>query len=138
MFLSISSEPWKSVSMNFMMQFFKWNMNAILVVVDKLFKLTKMAPTKIIVATFDWTKLFYDIWVRHHGVLQFIVSDRDAKISTNFLKHLFWKVGKKIVFNIILHPQIDGQTKKSNGYWTNILENMWVHIKEIGANIQAW
>ncbi len=113
MLLSILSEPWESVSMNFMMQFLEWNMNAILVVVDQVFKLAKMALTKT--TTFDSTKLFFDMWVRHHGVLQFIISDRDAKFTTIFLKHLFWKVGNKLFFSTIFHPQTDGQTKRVNG-----------------------
>jgi hypothetical protein len=54
MLLSILNEPWENVSTNFMMQFFEWNINAILVIVDKLSKLVKMAPTKT--TTFDSTK----------------------------------------------------------------------------------
>jgi hypothetical protein len=55
--------------MNFMTQLPKWNgMNAILLVVDKLSKLEKMAPTKMITTTFDSTKLFFNMWVKHHGI----------------------------------------------------------------------
>jgi hypothetical protein len=45
----------------------EWNgMDAILVVVDQFSKLAKMALTKTIVTTFDWTKLLFDMWVKHH------------------------------------------------------------------------
>jgi hypothetical protein len=64
-------------------------MNTILVVVDQFSKLVDMAPTKMIATTFNSTKLLFDMWVRHHGMLQFIVSDRDAKFTTSFWKHLF-------------------------------------------------
>jgi hypothetical protein len=55
-------------------------MDAILIVVNQFSKLAKMAPTKTIM-TFDSTKLFFDMWVKHHGMPQFIVSDRNAKFT---------------------------------------------------------
>jgi hypothetical protein len=59
----------RNPSMNFMTQLPKWNgMNAILLVVDKLSKLAKMAPTKMITTTFDSAKLFFNMWVKHHGI----------------------------------------------------------------------
>jgi hypothetical protein len=74
--LLIPNEPWESVSMDFITQLPKWNgMDTIFVVVDQFSKLAK---------TFDSAKLFFDMWVRHHGMPQFIISNRDAKFMTNF------------------------------------------------------
>jgi hypothetical protein len=67
-----------------------------------------MVATKIVATIFDSTKLFFDMWVRHHGLLQFIVSDQDAKFMVGFWKHLFQKVGTKLSFNTIFHPQTNG------------------------------
>ncbi len=53
-------------------------METILVVVIQLSKLAKIVPTKTI-TTFDSTKLFFDIWVIHDYILQFIIDDRNAK-----------------------------------------------------------
>jgi hypothetical protein len=54
--------------MDFMTQLPKWNgMDAILVVVDKFSKLAKVAPIKMI-TTFDSAKLFFNMWVKHHGI----------------------------------------------------------------------
>jgi hypothetical protein len=92
--LLILNEPWESASTNFMMQLFEWNMNAILVVVDQLSKLAKMVPTKTIIATFNSTKLFSNMWVKHHGVFQFIISDRDVKFTNNFFEAFVLKNGK--------------------------------------------
>jgi hypothetical protein len=61
-------------------------MDAILVVVDQFSKLAKITLTKTITTTFDWTKLFFNMWVKHHMMPQFIVSDRDAKFTTGFLE----------------------------------------------------
>jgi hypothetical protein len=34
-------------------------------------------------------KLFFNMWVKHHGMLQFIVSEKDVKFMIGFWKHLF-------------------------------------------------
>jgi hypothetical protein len=74
-----------SVSMDFIRHLLKWNgMDAIPVVIDQFSKLAKMAPTKMIATTFDSTKLLFDMWVRHHVMPQFIISDRDVKFMTSF------------------------------------------------------
>jgi hypothetical protein len=79
-------------------------MDAILVVVNQFSKLAKMAPTKTIATTFDLAKLFFDMWVKHHMMLQFFVSDRYAKFTMSFWKHLFRKVVTKLLFNMTFHP----------------------------------
>jgi hypothetical protein len=82
--------PWESVSMDFMTQLPKWKgMDTILMVVDWFSKLAKMAPTKMILMIFNLTKLFFNMWVKHYGMPQFIISNRDAKFTTSFWKHLF-------------------------------------------------
>jgi hypothetical protein len=64
-------------------------MDVILVVVDQFSKVAKLALIKMTTIIFDSMKLFFDMWMRHHGMLQFIISDRDAKFMTSFWKHLF-------------------------------------------------
>jgi hypothetical protein len=59
-------------------------MDAILVLVDQFSKLVKMAPTKMIMTFFDFVKLFLDMWIKHHRMPQFIVNDRNAKLTTSF------------------------------------------------------
>jgi hypothetical protein len=43
-----------------------------------------VAPTKMIAITFNSTKLLFDMWVRHLGMLQFTVNDKDAKFIASF------------------------------------------------------
>ncbi len=65
----IPSEPWESVSMDFMTQLIEWNgMDTILIEVKRFSKLAKIIPTKTIATTFDLAKLFFGIWVKHHGI----------------------------------------------------------------------
>jgi len=96
--LPIPNEPWEGVSMDFMTQPLKWNgMDAILIVINQVFKLTKMVPTKMVTITFNLLKLFFNMWVKHHGMLQFIVSEKDAKFMMGFWKH-YSKGGDEIAF----------------------------------------
>jgi hypothetical protein len=64
-------------------------MDIILVVVNQFSKLGKIIATYMIVTTFDSTKLFFDMWIKHHRMLQFIAIDRDTKFMVGFWKHLF-------------------------------------------------
>ncbi len=116
---------------------FPWNswpnclngMNAILMVIDQFSKLAKLAPTKMITTTFDSTKLLFDMWFKHHGMPQFIMTDRDTKFIACFWKHLFQKVGT-MSFSTPFHPQINGQIKR-----VNTSKIMWTIIRKIGVNI---
>ncbi len=101
----ILNEPWENVSMDFMNQLLKWNgMDAILMIVDQFSKLAKAAWSKIIITTFNLMKLLFDMWVKHHRMLQFIVSNKDAKFIMCSQKHLFQKAGTKLSFNTTFHP----------------------------------
>jgi hypothetical protein len=78
--LPISSEPWESVSI-----LLEWNgMDIILVVFDQFSKLAKMVPIKMVATTFNLTKFLFDIWVKHDGMPQFIISNKNAKFLVGF------------------------------------------------------
>jgi hypothetical protein len=91
-----------------------------------------MVPTKTIATTFDLAKLFFNMWVRHHGMPQFIVSDGNAKFMARFWKHLFWKVGTKLLFGTTFHPQTNGQIKRVNEVLNQYSRNY------VGVNKKDW
>jgi hypothetical protein len=62
-------------------------------------------------------------------MLQFIISNKDAKFMKGFLKYLFHKAGMKLLFNVTFHPQTDGQTEKVNGMLNWYLKN-YVNIDQ--------
>jgi hypothetical protein len=85
MLIPILNEPQESIPMDFMTQLLKWNgMDVIPMVVDRFSKLAKMALIKTITATFDSIKLFFDMWVKRHGMPQFIISDKNVKFMVGF------------------------------------------------------
>jgi hypothetical protein len=48
------------------------------------FQIGQNGPIKTIATTFDLAKSLFDMWVRHHEMPQFIVSDRNAKFMVGF------------------------------------------------------
>jgi hypothetical protein len=93
--LLIPSEPWNNVSMDFMMQLLEWNgMDVILVVINQFSKLAKIVPTNMIITNFNSLKLLFDMWVRHHRMLQY-----GCHVGSN---QLIFQVGKIISTNMIV------------------------------------
>jgi hypothetical protein len=88
-----------------------------------------MVPIKTIMTTFDSIIIIFDMWFKHHGMPQFIISDRNIKFMVGFWKHLFRKVGTKLLFNITFHAQINGQTKRVNGVFNQYSKN-YVNIDQ--------
>lgn len=56
----------------------------ILVVVDRFSKLAKFGTTKTTTTIVETTTLFFDMWVRHHGMPKVIVRDQNAKFTFKF------------------------------------------------------
>ena len=52
--------------------------------------------------------------MRLHGLSKLIVSDRDAKFTSYFLKTLWHKTETLLKFSTIFQPQTDGQTEVVN------------------------
>jgi hypothetical protein len=101
----IPSSPFESISMDFMTCVPEWERtNVIFVVVHMFLKLVKFVSTQTNTTAARRTKLFFDVWVRHNGMLEVIISDQDMKFMSKFWTILMKKVGSKFKFNIVFHP----------------------------------
>jgi len=70
--------------------------------------------------------------MRLHGLPPSIVSDWDTKFLSHFWVTLWKKVGTKLKYNTICHPQTDGQTDVINQTLRTLL---WALIK---LQSKAW
>ena len=106
--------------------------DAILVVVDKLSKMAHFVATHTSVTAPELARLFYSEVVRHHGIPLSIISDRDARFTSNFWRSLWQQTGTKLAMSTSYHPETDGQTERMNRTledmlrsYTNYEQNDW-------------
>ena len=88
--------------------------DAIVVFVDRLTKRAVFCPTHTTVTAPGVAKIFFDNIFRHHGLPRIIISDRDAKFTSNFWRALFQQLGTKLSISTAFHSQTDGQTERMN------------------------
>jgi hypothetical protein len=110
------SRRWEQVSMDLITQLPKTRSghDAIVVFVDKLSKMVHYAPTKTQVTAPELASLFVKEVVRHHGVPESIISDRDPRFTSNFWRSVWQQLGTKLSMSTAYHPQSDGQTERAN------------------------
>jgi len=122
--LPIPNDPFESISMDFVSCLPLWEeKDTILVVVDRFSKLAKFGTTKTIATMAKITTLFFNMWIRHHGMLEVIISDWNVKFVSKFWTLFMEKVETKLKFNTTFHLQTDGQTEKVNGILNQYLRN---------------
>ncbi|KAL0560151.1 hypothetical protein IC582_000545 [Cucumis melo] len=120
--LSIPEWKWENVSMDFITGLPRTlrGFTVIWVVVDRLTKSAHFVPGKSTYTASKWVQLYMSEIVRLHGVPVSIVSDRDARFTSNFWKGLQTAMGTRLDFSTAFHPQTDGQTGRLN----QVLEDM--------------
>ena len=115
--LPIPTRRWESVSLDFVMPLplTPRGYNAILVFVDRLSKMIRIAACKQTVTAEETAQLFFDNVFRHgHGLPTTLVSDRDPRFTSAFWQALFRLLGTKFNMSTANHAQTDGQTERAN------------------------
>src|SRR5260370_2834836 len=113
--LPIPSQPWESISMDFIEQLpASEGFTAILVIVDRLTKQSLFIPTHDMVDTPQLARLFLTHIFSKHGALGHVTSN----CSTEFMSHFFHSLGSllsmKLHFTSGYHPEGDGQMEWIN------------------------
>ena len=113
--LPIPPGPWKSVSMDFIVQLPRSDgYDAIYVYVDRLTKMAHFIPTNTTVTAKETAQLFYQHVWKHHGLPTDIVSDRGSQFVAKFTQHLLARLDIQGNRSTAYHPQSDGQTERVN------------------------
>ena len=84
--------------------------DTLLVIMDYVTKMMILRPTHSMATVVDIARLFMDAVIRVHGVPRTIVSDRDAKFTSNFWKDICKVMCTSLAMSCGFHPQTDGQT----------------------------
>nr|GFC90577.1 Gag protease polyprotein [Tanacetum cinerariifolium] len=87
--------------------------DAIWVVVDCLTKSAHFLPIRKDYSISKLAETFQQEIVRLQGTPSAIVSDRDLRFTSRFLKGLQKAWGTRLKFSTVFHPQTDGQTERT-------------------------
>jgi transposase InsO family protein len=88
--------------------------DAILVVVDRLTKMTHVIPTTTTVDAVGTARLFVDNVWKLHGIPLTVISDRGSVFVGTFFTELLKIIGTQHKRSSAFHPQTDGQTERVN------------------------
>lgn len=80
----------------------------IMAIVEKLTKSTHFILVKSTFDAPDITQVFLKEIICLHGVPRKIISDRDARFTSEFWQSLLQSMGTQLKFNTTYHPEIDG------------------------------
>jgi transposase InsO family protein len=86
----------------------------IMVIIDKLTKYCHLIFLTHPFSAATVAEKFLEIVHKLHGLPVKIIIDRDPIFTSNFWKELMQKLGVKLNFSTVYHPQIDGKTEKLN------------------------
>jgi hypothetical protein len=139
---------WKreTISLDFIIGFPKNQKqnDSIMVVIDKLSKSGHFIPVKSTFKAINIAEIFMKQIFRLHGIPKMVISNRDVKFTSSFLKELFAGVNTNLNFSTSYHPQIDGETEKTNQIVEDMLymyvrtkPNKWedyIHLVEFAYN----
>ncbi|KAA3483244.1 ty3-gypsy retrotransposon protein [Gossypium australe] len=86
--------------------------DSVWVVVDRLTKSAHFILVRMDYSLQKLAKLYVAEIVRLHGVPVSIISNRDPRFTSRFLKELHEALGTRLGFSIAFHPQTDGQSER--------------------------
>jgi len=116
--LKLSEVPqkmWSHLTMDFITKLLVVaGKDAILVVCDRLSKMTHFVATMEGTSAEGLARLFRDNVWKLHGLLESVVSDRGPQFAVELTKELNRMLGIKTKLSTAFHPQTDGQTERMN------------------------
>ena len=108
-------KPWIYISVNFITKLpVVAGKDAILVVCDRLSKITHFVTTTEETSVEGLVRLFRDNVWKLHGLLESIVLDRGPQSAAELTKELDRMLGIETRLLTVFHPQTDGQMEQMN------------------------
>lgn len=140
--LPIPQRPWESISADFIVELpsstdsiTNQSHDVLLVVVDRLSKMSLFIPTTTTATSEDLARLYIKYVFSKHGVPSDIISDRGSTFTSAFTTSLGLLLGIKLNFSTAYHPQTDGQTEQTNQQiesylrmYANYQQDDWVDL----------
>ena len=109
--------------------------NAILVVIDRLTKMSHFIPCRKDMNTKKFKMLFINNIYRLHGLLADITTDRDTLFTSELWKETTKQLQIERKMSTAFHPQTDGQTERTNAIleqylraYVNYQQDNWTEL----------
>ena len=105
----VLEKPWTHLMVDFITKLLiVAGKDAILVVCDRLFKMTHFVATTEETSVEGLVRLFQDNMWKLHGLPESIVSDRGPQFAAKLTKELNKMLGIETRLSTVFHPQTDG------------------------------
>ncbi|GJS84701.1 putative reverse transcriptase domain-containing protein [Tanacetum coccineum] len=106
---------WENITMDFVTKLPKTTtgQDTIWVIVDRLTKSAHFLPNREDDTLKKLTRLYLKEVVSKHGVPVSIISDRNGKFTSHFLKSLNKALGTRLDMSTAYHPETDGQSERT-------------------------
>jgi len=111
----VLEKPWTHISVDFITKLpMVAGKDAILVVCDRLSKMTYFVATTEGITAEELARLFRDNVWKLHGLLESVMSDRGLQFAAELTKKLNRMLGIQTKLSTTFHPQTDRQTECMN------------------------
>ena len=111
----VPDQPWRSIAMDFITDLPESDRyDTILVVIDRLTKMSHFISCKKNLNARQFTTLFIQHIGRRHGILRDIITDRGSLFPSGLWKQITGELGIERRLSTAFHPQTDGQTERTN------------------------
>ena len=112
----VPDQPWKSIAMDFIMDLpISDGYDTILVVIDRLTKMSHFKPCNKNLDALQFATLFLKGIIRLHGIPRDVITDRGSLLTSDLWKEITEKLGIERRLSTAFHSQTDGQTERTNG-----------------------
>ena len=88
--------------------------DSILVIVNQLTKMVHYEPVKVTIDALGLAEIILDMVIRHHGLPDSIVSDKDSFFALKFWSLFCYFLGIKRRLSIAFYLHMNGQTERQN------------------------
>ena len=111
----VSKKPWSHLTVDFITKLLVVaGKDAVLVVCDRLSKMTHFVATTEGISAERLARLFQDNVWKLHGLPESMVSDRGPQFAAELTKELNRMLEIQTKLSTAFHPQTDGQTERMN------------------------
>jgi len=137
--LKLSEVPqkmWTHLTVDFIMKLpVVAGKDTILVVCDRLSKITHFVATTKEISAEGLARLLWDNVWKLHGLLESVVLDRGPQFVAELTKELNRMLGIKTKLSMVFHPQTDRQTERMN---QELEQYLWFFIENRQKNWPEW